>query len=150
MFVTFQIAQKINVLLNIYLTSIKTHPGQATITPGRWYTLYIHSELLAHSRSTVKIFSPENLKIRKSKKSDFSNFAIFRKLYCLFCSRTYRKNKKLQTQNLFSEIINIKPVRVQFTSPNYLRGTLGQRKRLRIHGFWRNPADVQKKPLTFR
>ena len=85
----------------------------------------------------TKNISPGKIsKFEKSKKSDFSNFAIFRKFYFLFCSRTYRKNQNFQNQNLFSEIINIKPVRVQFTSPNYLRRTLGQGKRLRIHGFW--------------
>ena len=40
------------------------------------------------------------------------------------------------------EIINIKPVRVQFTSPNYLGRTLGQGKRVKIHEFWRNSARV--------
>ena len=68
--------------------------------------------------------------------------------YFLFRSSTYRKNKKSKNKILFFKIINIKPVRVQFTSPNYLRVTLGQGKRLKIHGFWRNLMGVKQKRIS--
>ena len=59
----------------------------------------------------------------------------FSTTYFLFCSKKYRKNKIFKIKILFLQIINSKPVRVQFTSPNYPRVTLGQGKHLRIHGF---------------
>ena len=83
----------------------------------------------------TKNMFPENLKIRKFqdlkiKWKSLTNPGIFEfwdfsKKCFLFWSRTYRKNK-----NLCIIINNIKPVRVQFTSPNYLRRTLGQGERL--------------------
>ena len=66
-------------------------------------------------------------KFAKSEKSVFSRFfgfCEFSKTKFWFCQEKYFLMKNVQIFFIFLESINIEPVRVQFSSPNYLRNTL--------------------------